>query len=624
MSVDPRVLRPEDLAALVADSVLRLIDGRKDDQDKVDVAVQLAQALRDGETQGLAERGVQYWYWVAATESALAFSRQATRASARHRELAFRALRLAKSAAPGLPLLLVSELSGADIEEFWKVSLAAQALAVVWLRSSRLAPAEVATQLSQISVIAARYDAPRLTAAVRRMAHTLQLLAPRTRKPRASSLAVRGSRPQQVAERMIRDGRPDLCEPTAKRSALAEIARLAGASGPAAVRVAEFLEAIALADVWPFIFGGPPSGWGSLRGDPIFDSLFYRAAAIGAGRRTGAVPWRDIPALVSGTSTLWLRELAVDLSVIAGCAFTPGSGWRSVAVRLPSRARTSLKRLTAGNVQALTAGDFTELGELLLEPLLDPPTADAVGPRPVTAVLSPRLRCVPLEAFRIGGQQLVMDTLVSVLPSLLAVASRTVPEMAAGSKLRVTGLFDRSLPGAAAEIAVLRDLVRRGKADGVGFDGPVLLRRALENDQWDLLTFAAHGTVRSGVPMLNPPSGTLGLPQLLEWTLPPIINLGACRSAEPGSPVVPLEWVTVALRRGARSVVAARWPVSDYGAARIVSRFYSNLAERRYRHAGHAFWEAARRESERPPWWWAGLGLFGDELRDLRPDDSSA
>jgi CHAT domain-containing protein len=203
---------------------------------------------------------------------------------------------------------------------------------------------------------------------------------------------------------------------------------------------------------------------------------------------------------------------------------------------------------------------------------------------------------------------------------MLATASRSVPDVAVGSKLRVIGLFDRSLPGAAREIEILRDLVRRGQADGVGFDGPVRPRHALENGQWDLLTVAAHGSVRGGVPLLNLPSGELGLPQLLEWTLPPVVNLGACRSAEPGSPVVPLEWVTVALRRGARSVVAARWPISDYGTARIISRFYVNLAERRYQHAAHAFWDAARLEIDRPAWWWAGLGLFGDELRAFGAD----
>lgn len=617
MSLDPRVFRPEDVAALVADSVLQVFDRHGDDQDVVDTVAQLALALRDGEVQGLAERGVQYWCWVAATESALAFQTKGEKAGARHKELAFRALRLAKSAAPGLPLLPTPELESTDVDEFWKVSLAAQALAIAWLRSPQLAPAEAAIRLSRIYAIAASHGAPRLAAAVRRVARGLKLPVPTARRPRASTRVVRHMQPSHIAERMIRDSRPDLCEPAVKRSALAEIARHADSSGPVAARLAGLLEAIALADVWPFMVGGPPAGWGSLRGDPLFDSLFYRAAAIGAGRRTGTMPWRDPSELVAGTNTLWMRELTEDLSLLVRVVFTPSSGWSSSPVRLPARARTSLKRLAVGNVQSLTAEDFAELGELILEPILEPLTADAARPQRLTAVLSPRLRRLPLEAFRIGGQPVVADTLVSVVPSLLAVATKTAPGMIAGSKLRVVGLFDRNLPGAAAEIAILRDLVRRGHADGVGFDGPVLLRRALENDSWDLLTVAAHGGIRGGVPLLRPPSGALSLPQFLDWPLPPVVNLGACRSAEPSGPAVPLEWVTVSLRRGARSVVAARWPVPDYGAARIVSRFYINLAEQRFQNAAHAFWDAARLESDRPAWWWAGLGLFGDEVHDL-------
>ncbi|MFF0176019.1 CHAT domain-containing protein [Micromonospora profundi] len=131
-----------------------------------------------------------------------------------------------------------------------------------------------------------------------------------------------------------------------------------------------------------------------------------------------------------------------------------------------------------------------------------------------------------------------------------------------------------------------------------------------------MLTVAARATIRGGVPILDPPDRSLVLPELLEWPLPPVVNLGACRTAEGSAPAVPLEWVTVALRRGARSVIAARWPVPDCSAPRIGSRFHRNLAERRVAHVAVAFSDAVRAERARrdDPWFWAGLGLFGDIL----------
>jgi CHAT domain-containing protein len=612
LSVDPKVFRPEDIAALVADTVLRLIESGEPDRDLLEIASELATVLRDGEMRGLADRGSQYWYWVAAIESALAFFAGDGTGNAKHKGQAFRALRLAMSSSGGKGLLPIAGWVDAEFEEFWKVSLAAQALAVVWLSGGRMAPADVRAELNQIASIAASHGAVRLVAAVQRVARELSLSIPATPTPRTSSALSRGMRPADIASRMIRDGRPDLCEPTVKRSVLAELVSDAGADGPVAVRLAELLEGLAVADIWPFMFGGPPSGWGAIRGDPLFDSLFYRAAAIGAGRRTGRLSWRNLPDLVAGRSTVWLRELDADLSQVIVVSSAPHAGWRSSLVRLRQRASEALGNLAAGRAHALGSEDFQELGDLLLGPLL----ADTTCPQLLTAVLSPALRCLPLEALRVEDKALADNTLVSVLPSLLAVATRNARGLEPGDKLRVVGLFDPSLTGAKGEIEALRDLVRRDQADGVGFNGPKGLRRALEAESWDLLTVAAHGTVRGGVPLLELPGGTLSLPELLEWTLPPVVNLGACRSAQASGAAVPLEWVTAALRRGARSVVAARWPIPDHTTARITTQFYANLAKQKYQHAAPAFWDAIRSERDRSlhPWLWAGLGLFGDEL----------
>jgi hypothetical protein len=607
------VFRPEDLAALVADTVLRLIENGDRDRDVLAAAAELATALRDGETRGLADRGGQYWYWIAATESALAFSARTRPASARHRAQAFRALRQAKSSAAGTELLPVEGWAGAEIEEFWKVSLAAQALAIIWLRRAQMAQADVRTELTRIAAIAARHGAARLAAAVRGVARDLNLDVPDAPRPRVTSAMSRGLSPAELASRMIGDGRPDLCEPVAKRSALAELASDAGASGPVAARLAELVEALAVADIWPFMFGGPPAGWGAVRGEPLFDSLFYRAAAIGAGRRTGSLPWRDVTDLVAGTTTLWLRELRSDFSQVIVVSSSPRTGWRSELVRLRRRGSAALADLAAGRAHALTEADFSELGDQLLGPLI----AGAGRPPALTAVLSPNLRCVPLEALHVDDDAVAESTLVSVLPSLLGVATRDARGLEVTGPLRVLGLFDPSLVGAEYEIAALRDLVGRGYADGVAFNGPKGLGRALEEDSWDLLTVAAHGTIRGGVPLLELPAGILALPELLKWTLPPVVNLGACRSAQASGAAVTLEWVTAALRRGARTVIAARWPIPDQTTARIATQFYANLAEQKYRHAAPAFWDAVRNERERNPhpWLWAGLGLFGDEPR---------
>ncbi|MFS8102103.1 CHAT domain-containing protein [Lentzea alba] len=612
VSRNPKIFRPEDLAALVADVVLRLVEHDNVEDDALRAADELAETLRDGVQRGLAERRNQYWYWVAAVESALATVRGADRRSARHRGTAFRALRLARLLAPEGTLLPVRGWTNASFEEFWKVSLAVQALAVILLCAPRSAPAEVRADLRQILSIATSHGAARLVAATKRAAGRLNVELPAEPVSKGSPDSVRGKHPAEVASSMIAAGRPDLCEPMLKRDVLAEIEETCGSDGSPARRSAELLEAVAVADAWPFMFGGPPEGWGAVRGDLLFDSLFYRAAAIGAGRRTGEAPWTDLSALVSGINVLWLRELEPDFSVIAGVSCTTGGGWRSSLAQLDQHARGLLRDMASGRIKDLRTEDFQRVGQVLLEPLLG--TSSEL--RALTVMLSPRLRCVPLDALRPGGRELIADTVVSVVPSLVSMATRPAREYEMGDRLRVFGLFDPSLSGAVAEIEVLRDLVSRGKADGVGFTGPVRLRSAIAADPCDLLTVATHGTIRCGVPVLEPPAGRLGLPELLEWSLPAVVNLGACRSAEPSGAAVPLDWVTAALRRGARSVIAARWSVPDRSTSRIISRFYVNLADRRFGHVASAFRNAVLVERKRRPhpWFWAGLGLFGDEL----------
>lgn len=108
MSLDPKVYRAEDLAALVADTVLRLFESVDSDPAVQQTAAEVAQALRDGEKQGLGKRGNQYWYWVAALESAFAYSIGEGKMKAHHRALGFRALRLARLCASSGSLLPVT------------------------------------------------------------------------------------------------------------------------------------------------------------------------------------------------------------------------------------------------------------------------------------------------------------------------------------------------------------------------------------------------------------------------------------------------------------------------------------------------------------------------------------
>ncbi len=179
--------------------------------------------------------------------------------------------------------------------------------------------------------------------------------------------------------------------------------------------------------------------------------------------------------------------------------------------------------------------------------------------------------------------------------------------------MMVLGLFDDSLPGVDQEIESLRNLVRSGYVDGKAFSwSSVSIEQALTEARFDLLTVSAHGALTAGIPTLELPRGSIGVPQILRWPVPRQVCFAACRSAQGGPSNTPTDLVTACIRQGARSVLAARWPIPDESIGRMLSSIYTAMATRNLP-LSLAARSAALDERDRNsnPWFWAGLGLFG-------------
>ncbi|SCL26912.1 CHAT domain-containing protein [Micromonospora rhizosphaerae] len=343
------------------------------------------------------------------------------------------------------------------------------------------------------------------------------------------------------------------------------------------------------------------------RGAP-FEALLHRSLLAGTLGRRATPPQLADPSTVDvgDRLCLWIHELDTSLETIVVAWRSADDQVAACVSELTAAAGRALRDLADSRPARMTPAVCDKLGEKLLGAL---PLTRQGAAGSVIVIPSPALRPLPVEALTIAGRP-VLDphAPVTVAPALTTWA-RLPPPPRLSRPYRLVGVFDETLPGAAAEMRYLRALGRAGVIDGQAVLSPGKLGAQLREHHYQVLTLAVHGTVSPSGLTLHLPRGTATGLDVLGWRLPPVVVLAACRSGAAGTIRWPIDLTTACLRRGASSVIVSRWPVADDTTATQMASLYETLADGAS--PGAALRSAAGHTPDRPLWSWANLAVYG-------------
>lgn len=260
--------------------------------------------------------------------------------------------------------------------------------------------------------------------------------------------------------------------------------------------------------------------------------------------------------------------------------------------------------VTAVDAQTLnqTAADFRAAledkdSQRYLEParrlyqwLVRPVAPDLARSRPETLVFVPdgALRNIPMGALYDGSSFLIQSYAVAVTPGLLL----TRPAALHPGKMKVLAVGISSafrgfeaLPGVADELRAIAATCPAKVLEDEEFSS-ANLEAALHDDQYNVIHIASHGKFSGAVEdsyilaadkrlTFEDLSGYVGLYRFRKQPLE-LLALSACETAA-GNDQAALGMAGLAVKIGARSVLATLWAVDDRAAARLVTEFYRQL-----------------------------------------------
>ncbi len=321
--------------------------------------------------------------------------------------------------------------------------------------------------------------------------------------------------------------------------------------------------------------------------------------------RAGSAPllYREVPVEEREVHRL-IRDMRVRLE-------TPAVPWEA----------------TRGTV-ALTANpgglDPAASAQALYELLIAPVAADLDGVETLIVSPSGRLRYIPFAALYDGEQYLVDRYRVVMLTQAGALADHeAIPRRA---PLLALGNPDGSLPGAEAEVDALQQAwSRKAVSTYVGGEATkAVLRQQVADHQ--ILHLATHGVLRHDNPeasyLLLAGEGPAAQLSFREIPLLPLsdvhlVVLSACHTAMgdrgEGTEIAGLAYQFE--MRGADSVVASLWAVSDASTTELMLAFYEQLEQGNGTKADALrAAQLALRTSEQHghPYYWAPFVLIGD------------
>ncbi len=228
-----------------------------------------------------------------------------------------------------------------------------------------------------------------------------------------------------------------------------------------------------------------------------------------------------------------------------------------------------------------------QLYQWLIRPLRD--LLDAAGIQTLVFVPNGVLRTIPMSALEDGGQFLIEQFAVSVSPGLTLLEPRPMDRVhvqAIKAGLGEAVQNHPPLPFVAAELQTVQKV----------FGGPIrvdqdfvwpTLKKDFVQAQYQVVHFATHGQINPDVSTsyLLTHNGKLTLDQLEELLRPSqfrgrpveLLTLSACQTAA-GDERAALGLAGLAVKAGARSVLATLWSVQDESTALLMGEFYSQLA----------------------------------------------
>lgn len=257
-----------------------------------------------------------------------------------------------------------------------------------------------------------------------------------------------------------------------------------------------------------------------------------------------------------------------------------------------------------------------KLYQLLIEPVYNKLNKNNI--KTLVIVPDSALRTIPLGALHDGKEYLIEKFSISYTPSLYVTDARSLPRenmqiLASGLTESVQGF--PALPNVGAEIESINKIYNSKILKDRDFSESNI-RTAITEKPFTIVHFATHGQFNSNPDetflltydnkiKMNQLRSLMGISNYREKPVE-LLTLSACQTAA-GDDKAALGLAGIAISAGARSALATLWFVNDEATSKLVSDFYTHLAnpdiskadalrlaqielikERRYRHA--AYW----------------------------------
>ncbi|HVH19941.1 MAG TPA: CHAT domain-containing protein [Myxococcota bacterium] len=310
---------------------------------------------------------------------------------------------------------------------------------------------------------------------------------------------------------------------------------------------------------------------------------YFRDACLDAQRRT-------TPEQVPGAVVLYPVLLPDRVELIVGTA--EGLSLFRAPVDGPTLTAEALR--FRGLLTKRTTHQYLPLAAQLYDWLIRPAQAVLVGPAVAALVVVPSgaLRTIPFAALRDGqtGDFLIQKVPVAISPGLTLTDPRPI------ARARATGLV-AGISKAVQGFAPLPSVPEEMKDVATAFPGVSLLDEEFLAARFegevasrpiDVLHVASHGEFRGEADesfvltwdtrlSMDRLAALVARTRLRTERPLELLVLSACQTAA-GDERAALGLAGVALQAGARSAVATLWSVNDEAAARIIQRFYAELA----------------------------------------------